>query len=234
MIRVGICEDEAICRKDIGNMLERYFTGNEIEYQLKEYESGNAFMKQNEATDILILDIEMEGITGIQLKDWLGKNDGDVKILFVTNHMEKMPEAFGKNVYGFLNKPVEWEEFIKYLNRMAEDTDEFYSYLVIKGVDQEFVIRIKDILYFVSEDKYSRVITTDNKQFCDKSLGQWENELTNHFFFRCHKRYLVNFRNISTIDEQINMNNGQKIPVSRRKRKELNDAYLEYIIRKAR
>lgn len=106
MIKVGICEDEKVCRESIAKLLEEYFTQRGIPYQLEEYESGQSFMEEKEKTDILLLDIEMEGISGIQLKNWLWREDEDTKIVFVTKHSEEMPEAFGKNVYGFLHKPL--------------------------------------------------------------------------------------------------------------------------------
>ncbi len=233
MIKVGICEDDNLCSKMIEKMLHKFFSEKRIEYQLREYESGSSFIIQNELTEILILDIEMEGITGIQLKDWLCKNGEDVKILFVTNHLEYMPEAFGRNVYGFLSKPVEQEELEKYLNRMMDDIEENRK-LVIKSVDKEFAIKMNHIFYFESEDKYSRVVSKYGRYFCDKSLGQWEEELRENFFFRCHKRYLVNFRNIYKVESYIWMCNGDEIPISRRKGKELKDSYRAYIIRKAR
>ncbi|MEY8391052.1 DNA-binding response regulator [Lachnospiraceae bacterium] len=233
MIKVAICEDDKLCSKTIRKMLNQYFTERGIEYQLREYESANSFIIQKVMAEILILDIEMDGITGIELKDWLCTNGEDVKILFVTNYMEFMPEAFGRNVYGFLGKPVAFGDLAKYLNRMTEDIEENRS-LVIKSVDKEFAIKMNHIFYFESEDKYSRVVSKDGRHFSDKSLGQWEEELRESFFFRCHKRYLVNFRNIYKVESFIWMCNGDEIPISRRKGKELRDSYREYIIRKAR
>ncbi|MEY8391051.1 DNA-binding response regulator [Lachnospiraceae bacterium] len=233
MIKIGICEDDVVYRKSIGKMLGHYFTENGTSFQIKEYESGDCFMARNESTDVLLLDIEMTGITGIELKDWLCKVDEEVKILFVTNHVEAMAEAFGKNVYGFLHKPVEQKELEKYLARMQEDIQENRG-LVIKGFDKEFVVKIRDILYFESEDKYSRVVDKDGRHFSDKGLGQWEKELRGSHFFRCHKCYLVNFRNIHKMESNISMCNGDKLPISRRRAKLLRDSYREYIIRKAR
>ena len=86
MIKVGICEDDKICRDTVGKLLEWYFAKRETKYLQKEYKSGKEFMEEKENIDILILDIEMEGISGIQLKDWLWREEKDVKILFVTRH----------------------------------------------------------------------------------------------------------------------------------------------------
>ena len=65
-------------------------------------------------------------------------------------------------------------------------------------------------------------------------LQQLEEILEPKSFFRCHKSYLVNLGNISDANQSIRLKNGESIPVSRRRAKELKDAYLAYIIRKAR
>lgn len=233
MIKVGICDDEKEFWDIIGEMLRFYFEEKGIDYQQKEYESGKAFMKEKDETDILLLDIEMKGISGIQLKDWLQGEVEDVKIIFVTNHSEEMPEAFGKNVYGFLKKPVKQAQLAKYLNRILEDMEENQN-LVIKSLNRDIVVKIKNIFYFVSEKKYSQMVSKSGKYFCDMSLYQLEEMLKHKSFFRCHKSYLVNLGNIHRIEESIFMENGDKIPVSRRKIKDLKDLYREYIIRKAR
>ena len=233
MIKVGICEDEKVSREAIAKMLEQYFSQKGINYQQKEYESGQSFMEEKEKTDILLLDIEMEGISGIQLKNWLWRKNEDTKIVFVTKHLEEMPEAFGKNVYGFLHKPLVEAKLTKYLNRMIEDIDESHN-LVIKSVNRDLAKRIKDIYYFVADTKYSRMVCKDGDYFCDLSLIQLEDELRNQYFFRCHKCYPVNLRNISHIDDSICIKNGDRVPISRRKGKALKESYREYIIRKAR
>lgn len=233
MIKVGICEDDKICRDTVGKLLEWYFAKRETKYLQKEYKSGKEFMEEKENIDILILDIEMEGISGIQLKDWLWREEKDVKILFVTRHEEGMPEAFGKNVYGFLPKPLEITGFVKYMNRMMEDIDEDQSFM-IKSLNKDIPMKMKSIFYFLSDNKYSWVISNDKKYFCDAGLHQLEQDLKKNWFFRCHKCYLVNFRNISRIEDEIYMKNGDTIPISRRKGKALRDSYQEYIFRKAR
>ncbi len=233
MIKIGICEDDIDCRESIKRLLELSLVQVGIQYEVKEYGSGTEFLIRNQETDILILDIEMDGLTGIELKDKLAREGEDIKILFVTNHAEIMSEAFGRNVYGFLQKPLEQAKFEKYLRRMTEDMEENES-LVIKSVNQELLIKIKSIFYFVSEDKYSRVVSTGGEFFCDRSLGQWEKELKELAFFRCHKCYLVNLRNIQKIESMIRMNNGDKVPVSRRREREFKNSFQEYIIRKAR
>ncbi len=232
MVRIGICDDEQTFREQIKLLLEQISRENGLQYELWEYESGMDFLDRGEEIDLLFLDIEMEGISGIQLKDYL-QEGGDIRIIFVTSHVEGMSEAFGKNVYGFLEKPLDAGKMEKYLLRVWQDIQE-ERVLVLKGVQGEIAVKEKDIFYFESDKKYSRMVGREEEFFCDMGLQQLEEILEPKSFFRCHKSYLVNLGNISDANQSIRLKNGESIPVSRRRAKELKDAYLAYIIRKAR
>lgn len=233
MIRIGICDDEKTSRRMVGELLREYFMEKGMEYLPVEYESGKEFLRRREKTDILLLDIGMGEVSGIQLKDMLQKEEEDIKILFLTNHMEEMQEAFGRNVYGFLGKPAEKARLGKYLSRMIEDVPENQK-VMLKSINQDLIVSLKDICYFVSEKKYSRMVGMEEAHFCDMGLNRLEEMLGRKSFFRCHKSYLVNFRNIAKIDGKIHMANGEEIPVSRRKYRDLKDAFQLYVLRKAR
>ena len=232
MVRIGICDDEQTFREQIKLLLEQISRENGLQYELWEYESGMDFLDRGEEIDLLFLDIEMEGISGIQLKDYL-QEGGDIRIIFVTSHVEGMSEAFGKNVYGFLEKPLDAGKMEKYLLRVWQDIQE-ERVLVLKGVQGEIAVKEKDIFYFESDKKYSRMVGREEEFFCDMGLQQLEEILEPKSFFRCHKSNLVNLGNISDANQSIRLKNGESIPVSRRRAKELKDAYLAYIIRKAR
>lgn len=232
MVKVGICDDEKICRKQLKGMLEQFFEGENLSFEVREYGSAADFLRCREEVHLLFLDIEMKEMSGIQLKDAL-KGREDIRIVFVTSHLEAMPEAFGRNVYGFLEKPAAADKLERYLLRVLEDLEE-ERHLVINGIQGEMAVREKDILYFVAEKKYSRMVGKNGEAFCDMGLQQLEEMLGQKSFFRCHKSYLVNLANISDANQNIRLKNGESIPVSRRKAKELKEAYLAYIIRKAR
>lgn len=232
MIKIGICDDEEVFREQLKGKLELFFEKNDLQYEVREYSSAGEFMACEEQTDLLFLDIEMEGISGIQLKDYL-QAEGNVRIIFVTSHMEGMQEAFGRNVYGFLEKPVDMDRLEKYLGRVLEDI-KAEELLVIEGSQGKIVINAKDIYYFESDDKYSHMVSTNGKTFCSVGMRQLEELLGGKDFFRCHKSYLVNLKNISDINSGILLKNGESIPISRRRAKELKEAYLLYTIKKAR
>lgn len=230
MITIGICDDEEIFRDQVKNILESYFKKEKIEYKIYEYNSAEQFMKSKVKIDILLLDIEMKEMNGIQLKNWLEKK-AEIRILFLTSHSEVWEEAFGKNVYGFLRKPIEIENLIKYIKRILKNMQEEKN-IIIDGIEKGYIIPVEEIMYFKASKKYSYVVTKE-EIFCEKGLIELEKDLKGNFFFRCHKSYLVNLRNIRKIEDKIYMKNGEKIPVSREKKKELKEVYLNYIVKVA-
>lgn len=232
MIRIGICDDEQVFRDVLRNLTEAYMEELEMEYQIEEYESGIEVLAWEEQINILLLDIEMDDMNGIYLKDMLQRNP-DIRILFVSSHTEDMSLAFGRNVYGFLEKPVEEERFRKYMRRMIEDAKEKESVL-IKTVNGDVVVEIEEIIYCRADDKYSCVKTLEKEYFCEMGLKQLEEELKEKYFYRCHRSYLVNLRSIVITNTGIRLRNGENIPVARKKKKELQEKYRDYIIRKSR
>lgn len=232
MIRVGICDDEQVFRDVLRNLTEAYMEELNIEYQIEEYESGIEVLESEEQINILLLDIEMDEISGIDLKDMLQRNP-DIRILFVSSHTEDMSLAFGKNVYGFLEKPVEEEYFRKYMGRMVEDSEE-KECVLIKTVNGDVVVEIEEIMYCKADDKYSCVKTLEKEYFCETGLKQLEGELKEKYFYRCHRSYLVNLRSIVITNTGIRLRNGESIPIARKKKKELQEKYRDYIMRKSR
>ena len=87
MIKIGICDDEKISREQLKELLEQFFEKNSLGFQLWEYESGADFLERGEEIHLLFLDIEMNEMSGIQLKEELQGTE-DIRIIFVTSHME--------------------------------------------------------------------------------------------------------------------------------------------------
>lgn len=229
---IGVCDDQEIWRDMLKRSIYDFCTSRNIEYVQREYSGAEEVLEAEEFPDILFLDIEMDGMTGIELKDYLeGKKK--VRIVFVTSYTHYMREAFGKNVFGFLEKPIRHKDVEKYMKRMLNDFNRMEC-VVIEGVDGTQSVMLDKILYFKAEKKYSRAYTGKNEIFSSKGLSLWEEELKGEFFIRCHKSYLINLENVSNIKREIVMKNGEKIPCSRNRKKELASAYMAYIMEKAK
>lgn len=237
MLNVVICEDDFVCSGILMALLEKYqkrrMEAQEEKMQIFIYASGKAYKEDwelgNEA-DILLLDIEMAEMDGIQLKEFLEEQESSTKILFTTSHIETMQEAFGANVYGFLPKPIEEEKLFFYLDKICRDVKYEMGVVFVNDMENR-VIKLYQIWYIEADGRYSRIKLKNSMIFSGKSLADWEGELDKSCFFRVHKSYLVNFKQITRIADEVIFINGDRIPVARRKKNALKEAYKKFLIR---
>ncbi|MCI5874276.1 MAG: LytTR family DNA-binding domain-containing protein [Clostridiales bacterium] len=235
MIQIAICDDEKECRKTIAEYCDRYCKQRNLKACCREYASGEVLLEHGEA-DILLLDVEMAGMDGLQVKDLLGRQRADTRILFISSHEEALPEAFGRQVYGFLKKPVDYGQLEKKLDIVVADLEEQNRCILYESTGSIRKISMNQILYIQADGKYTKVFLMDEEGyvFSDKSISEWKEELGPNDFGMCHRSYFVNFYYVKQIQEDIMLANNQHIPVSRRMEKEFRENYRRYIWRKAK
>lgn len=95
---VGICDDHAEERERIYKVCEVVLEQMGCPAEIALFEGASFVLQTSKKPDILILDIEMPGMTGIELKEVLQSEEGATYIIFVTDHEEMMTEAFGVHV----------------------------------------------------------------------------------------------------------------------------------------
>ena len=235
MITIGICDDEQKSREILLSFCRQLFVDKE-NYEIKEFVSGEEVLK-SEKTDILLLDIEMCGIDGIVVKDELQNQGEEVDILFITNYSEHMQEAYGKNVFGFLHKPLQYLEFQQEMQKIIKDLEARYKSVLIRGIDRYRTIYMRDIVYIKVYGKYVKVHTVleDNVFFDDRNMKDWEKRLKNSGFVMPHQSYLVNLFWIETVGkESVLLKNGEAINISRRKKNIFMEEYMKYILKYAK
>lgn len=112
MITIGICDDELDVRMDIKNAILNTMIDKDIEYQVKEFSNGEDVIKYIELDneiDILFLDIQMDGLDGMETARKLREYDRTTEIIFVTSIGEKISEAFEVRAFRFIKKPIQHE-----------------------------------------------------------------------------------------------------------------------------
>ena len=113
-MKIVICDDREFELEILRTMCEEYAAENSLEADI--VCTADAACIEAEQPDILILDIEMPQKSGIEIKNELAKGDRPL-IIFATAYFEFMKEAFGKNVIGYMQKPVKKFEFISTIRR---------------------------------------------------------------------------------------------------------------------
>lgn len=235
MLRIGICDDNDRDMELINSYCRQYFKESSEEAAIWGFCSGNEVLRKPDL-DILFLDIEMPEASGLDVKKHFQMRALDVRLVFCTSHGEMYEEAYGKNVFGFLTKPVTYESFEKKMDEVMQDWRMQKAVITYRTELGIAAVPVQDIIYVKPAGRYSKIRTTRDKKeiFCIKSYGEWKEELDRYGFADSHRSWFVNLSHISRFDDGILLNNGSRVPLSRRMKKEFEKTYCDFIADKAR
>lgn len=150
---------------------------------------------REQPVDLLLLDIEMPGMTGLELTKNLGENSP--LIIFTTSNKDYAVEAFELNVVDYLIKPVTAARFLKAIqraqeimevNKIADVSDKEFMFIKDNGVLTK--LNINDILYLEAKGDYVRVHTQQKFLLLHTTLKSVEDKLPSNKFVRIHPKHL--------------------------------------------
>jgi DNA-binding LytR/AlgR family response regulator len=185
------------------------------------------FLQEN-TIDVLFLDIEMPGMTGIELTKNLGLKSP--VIIFTTSKKDYAAEAFELNVADYLVKPVMPARFLQAVERARElcqstteqvsfDKDEF---IFIRDSNIVRKLKVEDILYAEAMGDYVKLFTPQKFYAVHTTLKLVEERLPANTFLRVHRSYIVAISKIDTLQDGAIIINGKPIPVADAYRNTLN------------
>lgn len=232
IIKIAIVDDDKNTRIRIKEIVLQYYKNKKnITCQL--FDNGELFLEAVEKNhyEIIFLDIEMPGKSGIEVKNVL-ETGQPTNILFITAYGEFMQSAFGKNVCGFLEKPADKDKIIFYLSKI-ENYQKMEQSIYMEDVQE--VVKLKEIRYIKAENQYSHLYMGNEKVIITrKNLGTIEKEIASYGFFRTHRSYIVNFRYVKFIKKDVILYDGTKVKIARGKRDFVKKAFFFFIDKNGR
>jgi len=205
--------------------------------------------------DLVFVDVEMPGMSGIDLIRSFS-NPG-FRVVFVTAFDIYAIEALRLSAIDYLLKPVDAEEIERVVSKIKTDIKKnentFSSQLQslekillqnsgikesrigIGMADKIVFVNIADILYCIADGAYTNIFLADGKKVvASRTLGDFEEQLTTHDFFRIHHSNLINLRHVKEFQRfnggYVIMNNNEKLEVSHRKRNDFLKALDSFVV----
>lgn len=171
----------------------------------------------NNKVDLMLLDIEMPGMSGLDL---IKSMKNLPFVILITSKKEYALEAFEYNVVDYLLKPIALDRFFKAIARVKEmgdnnpATDKTNTSFFVKNNGTLVKIHSKDILWIEALGDYITIHTIDNKKFTIHStMKMVENKLSSDRFVRVHRSFIIAVDHISSIDDNVVVIGKQLIPV---------------------
>ncbi|MGN1086684.1 MAG: LytR/AlgR family response regulator transcription factor [Porcipelethomonas sp.] len=226
MLTIAICDDDNRQISALKNMLTEWNS----RIVIVEYNSAEQFLfgYADKPCDLLLLDIEMGDMNGMELARNLRAKGDMLPIIFITGFSEYMGEGYDVEALHYLLKPVDKNKLFAVLDRYADRHKA--DRIVILPVGDEFVcVNSDDIVYLEAFGKKTQVTLRDGKEIiCTCGLSTTAEKLGNGFV-PCHRSYVVNIRYIHSISKtEITLDSGKKIPLSRRLYDSVNKVFINY------
>lgn len=239
-MRIAICDDEPIMAKEIENVTKNAFKNTPYKYTYDVFNSGDDLIKRLKKKpfdyQMYILDIEMDGVSGLGVAEYIRKIDEDAVIIFVTSHVELMPEAFKVLAFQYIVKPFDKQiasDIILSAAKLLENRRLIFSYEISKRTHTTY---LSQIIYFESINRKIIIHTIDGE--CIEFYGAIKDvaqKVSGLMFARPHTSYIVNLEKIKTIDrDSILLRNGYSIKISNKFRESFHMAYLKFIEARAK
>lgn len=226
MLKALVVDDEAPARSELRYLLDEA-GGVEVVGEASNAVEALQLIKAI-PYDVIFLDIQMPGLTGVQLAEVLAGLTNPPAIIFVTAHSEHAVKAFEVRATDYLVKPVELDRLKNALSRIepiAEQAPARVERIPVEKAGKKLLVAVEDILYVMAKDDYSYLYTAADRYLSTISLAQLETKLEPVGFFRIHRRYLVNLSRVKevvpmyggTLLLTLSDEAGTQIPVSRRR-----------------
>lgn len=170
--------------------------------------------------DLLFLDVEMPGISGIELVKGLGERKP--LIIFISTKRDYASDAFDLNVVDFIAKPVTPDRFLKAVIKAKEIFKNHNLFVASKKDEFIFIrdssiirrLKLCDINYLEARGDYVKIYVDDKNYSIHSSLKSVEDKLLMDMFSRVHRSFIVNIGKIDTIEGGTLIINQNFVPVS--------------------
>ena len=237
MIRIAICDDSSAFLHQAKFLIEHWDAPAARSIVTELFEDSDALLSAHSQKpfDIILLDIVMPLLNGIDAAKELREKDKTVKIIFLTTTTEFAIDSYAVKASNYLLKPVNPDTLFACLDELICDLQSIGKSIVVKGTDATHRIVLSDIEYVEAQLKHT-VFFLKEKQKIESAepFYTYENILVlDDGFFKSHRSYIVNIHHIDKFSHtQIVMRSGFCIPISRSCQKNFEDSYFRVIFGK--
>lgn len=230
MLSALVIDDEADARSVLRKMLELFCP--EVKRVAEASDGREAkYLVETSNFDLAFIDIKLKNENGIDLAKVISRSCEN--IVFVTAFDEFAVRAFQTEAIHFLLKPVD-PELLQQAVRRALPGHQRSNYLqnriFLRTKDRVHVLKYEDIRYVSGDGNYSTFYTRDGSSLMiSHNLSYYENLIDSALFIRTHQSYLVNLtfvREILVANYTTILDDGTKVPISRRRRDHFVQAFL--------
>ncbi|MFA9189820.1 response regulator [Flavobacterium sp. FZUC8N2.13] len=231
-----LIDDEKRARISLSILLEEYCPNIEVVAQCENLAEGVKAIRKYKP-DLVLLDIEMPGHSGLELLDFFDENEIHFSIIFTTAYNEYALQAFKFSAIDYLLKPINPEQLVEAIQRLEKQKQKLENYTILKeninnGSLDKIAVPSGNSLIFLDTSKISHIkgegsyaevfCSNGTKNLVSRNLKNFEDILCkDKRFMRVHKSYIINFEYVVVYNKSdggsLELESGIHIPVSAEK-----------------
>ena len=232
-MNIAVCDDENKILEEIAAFIEKEFPGSRVEV----FSDGQSFLTavksaSNDEPDLLLIDIDMPGMNGMEVAAALTEEKSRTLIVFVTAHDELVYDSFKYHPFAFVRKKYLEEELRGVLKDCQKEIDSRNKQFIFQNASQTINLAQSEILYFEGQANYLAIHTTGDEYRMRSTMTAVEKELENCGFLRIHKGFLVNLEHVKILkSENLELDNGELLPIGKSYSDEAKKSILRFMRR---
>lgn len=240
MLKIALLDDEIIYLDQIRKITEDVMKTFGWRWELRTYSNTEKFLedlREKDYFDIYLLDMELQGTTGLEIAKAIRKEFWEPAIIFITNYVEYAVEAFEVNTYRYIPKKSlndKLKEAYKALGEKQQSKNE-KVYTIITNTRVEKIVT-KEIYYLKKEGKYVHIVHCRGNSLIRSTLQEVYSELEKidkGEFLIIDRGFIVNICHVMSMDSQnVYMRSGDVLPVSKPRLQQVRHKLTEYLRRK--
>ena len=226
-MNIAVVDDEEVIKEHMCGLVKR----QKPDCELESYATGKELLLSGKRFDIVFLDIQMNGMNGIETARVLREKQDDIILIFVTGMKEYVFEALDLYAFHYLIKPVDENKFREVFERAAREVEKNREKKWLFLKKRNLTLNQADILYIESKAKKVGIHTNGSKEGIEiyATMEELEGQLGEEFY-RCHRAYLVNMAYITEYEnDSITLSNGDKVYLAKKKYGDFVKAYMWYL-----
>lgn len=233
-MRICYCEDEVAQADFVKKLILELAKKNSIPVQVDLFQSSEEFLfKEEEPYDLLLLDISMGKMNGMELAKKIRQKDSEVVIVFVTSDASFVFEGYEVGAYRYIMKPIKEDKLYELLEFVQNNRSKHKKKYVLLRIEYQTVnLAVDEVIYIEVRGHYIDIHRENQDTITIKSSLAEIMSLMNEesiTFATAHRSFAVNISKIQRIGRtECTLTGGEKIPVSRGMYKALNETFIEF------
>ena len=233
IIHIAICDDNPTDIKEEKAAIAEAMQHKRIPYVITEFNEPKELINTSLSYDMLFLDVEMEGLNGIEVAKAIHDKNKKCLLFFVTNHENYMDAALDEHAFRFWVKPLNKQRLMVSIESAVKRLESYNKIIQIVTMRTKINIEVRKIIYIYAEGKKTYIVTTDEEYMTGESFKSIKEKINSYFFYESHASFYANLNYVTSYSKKDVIceykDKKYRLHMSRRKYADFNKYFIDWM-----